>query len=121
MTKKAIPSKPSRKKGGLVTAKSGDRPLTDLKPGESAQVTAMEMAEESLSKMVEMGIGVGRSVALVGKAPMGDPVVIEVIGYRLALRRQEARQIRVAPAGAKAIPPRPLKISKPMQNRKKKK
>lgn len=110
--KKAIPSKPLGKKSVPVTRAPGDRPLTDLKPGESAPVTAMEMTEESLSKMVEMGLGVGRKVALVGKAPMGDPVVIEVIGYRLALRRQEARQIRVALAAEKAIPPKPSRALK---------
>lgn len=95
--------------------------LTDLKKGQAALITAMEMGDESLNKLVEMGLGVGRRVSLVGRAPMGDPVVIEVIGYRLAMRAKEARLIKVAPVegtvrvtlGDGKNPPRPRRGDAP--------
>jgi ferrous iron transport protein A len=46
-----------------------------------------------------MGLLVGTSVQLVRFAPLGDPVEIKVRGYHLTLRRQDAEQILVRPAG----------------------
>ena len=43
-----------------------------------------------------MGLLVGTRVELVRFAPLGDPVEIEVRGYRLSLRKREAAGIRVA-------------------------
>jgi ferrous iron transport protein A len=41
----------------------------------------------------------------VRRAPLGDPVVYELRGYHLCLRRSEATRIRVEPAQPK--PPDP--------------
>jgi ferrous iron transport protein A len=46
-----------------------------------------------------MGLLVGTSVQLVRFAPLGDPVEIKVRGYHLTLRRHDAEQILVRPAG----------------------
>jgi ferrous iron transport protein A len=46
-----------------------------------------------------MGLLVGTNVQLVRFAPLGDPVEIKVRGYHLTLRRHDAEQIWVQPAG----------------------
>ena len=38
----------------------------------------------------------GEAVRVLHIAPLGDPVAYQVKGYQLALRREEAAQIRVA-------------------------
>ena len=43
----------------------------------------------------EMGMLPGTVVAVMRTAPLGDPLEIEVRGYRLTLRRSEADQITV--------------------------
>jgi ferrous iron transport protein A len=44
---------------------------------------------------MEMGLIPGEYVEMVGQAPMGDPVEYLVVGYRLSLRRAEARRVRI--------------------------
>jgi ferrous iron transport protein A len=43
-----------------------------------------------------MGMTPGTSVAVVGKAPLGDPIEVGLRRYRLSLRRSEARRIIVS-------------------------
>ena len=43
-----------------------------------------------------MGLTTGAQIQLIRFAPLGDPVEIEVRGYRLSLRKREAAGIRVA-------------------------
>jgi Fe2+ transport system protein FeoA len=53
-------------------------------------VKRLDLPAPVLSKLVEMGLGKGRKLTYVQRAPMGDPMVIELMGYRLALRNREA-------------------------------
>ena len=69
--------------------------LADLALGQSAVITGIQLPDEIRLKMVEMGIGTGRSVRFIRKAPLGDPLEIEIMNYRLAIRKSEARGIRV--------------------------
>lgn len=48
-------------------------------------------------RMREMGLLPGTQVRFVRAAPLGDPLEIEVRGYKLSLRRDEAAQIVVDP------------------------
>ena len=44
---------------------------------------------------MEMGIVPGVELTLIGKAPLGDPLEIELRGYRLSLRQTEAARIEL--------------------------
>jgi ferrous iron transport protein A len=44
-----------------------------------------------------MGLTVGTTFRVVKIAPLGDPVEIDVRGYRLCLRRAETQGIEVEP------------------------
>jgi Fe2+ transport system protein FeoA len=44
---------------------------------------------------MEMGLTPGASVRLIGIAPLGDPLELEVRGYRLSLRKSEAARVEL--------------------------
>jgi Fe2+ transport system protein FeoA len=46
-------------------------------------------------KLLEMGLVVGKEVCILFKAPFGDPIAIDVQGYVLSLRLDEAKLIEV--------------------------
>ncbi|MBP6459812.1 MAG: ferrous iron transport protein A [Crocinitomicaceae bacterium] len=48
------------------------------------------------AKLVEMGLYVGQEVEVLFKAPFGDPIAVNVGGYVLSLRLNEASLIEVA-------------------------
>jgi ferrous iron transport protein A len=43
-----------------------------------------------------MGVTAGVHVEVIGAAPLGDPIELEIRGYRLSVRRSEAERIEVA-------------------------
>ena len=45
---------------------------------------------------MEMGLTPGVELELIGVAPLGDPLELELRGYRLSLRQSEAQRIRVS-------------------------
>lgn len=68
--------------------------LDTLKIGQSA--TIQEFTDNFLSlKFIEMGCLPGEKIKLTNVAPLGDPIAIEVSGYLLSLRKQEAATIVV--------------------------
>jgi Fe2+ transport system protein FeoA len=44
-----------------------------------------------------MGLTLGTRVAMVRVAPLGDPVELEVRGYRLSMRKSEASSVSIEP------------------------
>lgn len=46
-------------------------------------------------RIMDMGITKGTEIMVEGKAPMGDPIEIQVRGYNLSLRKNEAKDIIV--------------------------
>ena len=52
-------------------------------------------------RLLEMGLVPGVAVRIVTVAPLGDPLRIEIRGGQWSIRRAEAAQIDVDPAGAR--------------------
>jgi len=69
------------------------RRLSELDPGEQGVVCRLDTPEEISLKLMEMGVGPGESVRMIRKGPLRGPVEIELMSYRLALRRSEAEKI----------------------------
>jgi len=68
--------------------------IDQLKIGQTAVVK--EFKDDFLSlKFIEMGCLPGEIIKLVNVAPLGDPIAIEVSGYVLSLRKQEASTVIV--------------------------
>ena len=70
--------------------------LADLRVGERAAVVEVEGVDETSLRLMEMGLTPGVEVELLGVAPLGDPLEFELRGYRLSLRRAEARRIKAS-------------------------
>ena len=79
--------------------------LADLEPGADARVEAVDAGTPIGKRLLDLGFVPGTAVRVLRRAPLGDPVEYELRGYRLCLRRTEARRVRVAPTRA-ADPPR---------------
>jgi len=72
------------------------RTLDDLAYGESAVIAGLAGLDTPMEKrLLDLGLMAGETVTLIQRAPLGDPVWLEVKGYQLALRREVARCILV--------------------------
>jgi Fe2+ transport system protein FeoA len=47
------------------------------------------------AKMTEMGIFAGQEIKILFRAPLGDPIAIDMDGYVLSLRLSEARLVEM--------------------------
>ncbi len=72
--------------------------LAELAVGASAHVAQVDGSDEISIRLMEMGLVPGTELRLLGLAPLGDPLEIEVRGYRLSLRKSEAARVQLAPA-----------------------
>ena len=68
------------------------RTLDKLQIGQKAVIKSFTDNFLSL-KLVEMGCLPGETVKLTQIAPLGDPLAIEISGYQLSLRKQEASTV----------------------------
>jgi len=68
--------------------------LADLKKGQKARVIDFTNLALS-SKLIEMGCLPGESIVLSRIAPLGCPLAINIAGYELSLRREEAASVLI--------------------------
>ena len=69
--------------------------LKDLNIGETAVVGTVGGEGALRQHFLDMGLIPGEEVALVKFAPMGDPMELQLRGYVLTLRKEDARSIEV--------------------------
>lgn len=71
--------------------------LDELVAGQMARITAVGGEGPFVQRLMALGLLEGAAISLTRKAIGGDPIEIEIMGYRLSLRRAEARRIKVTP------------------------
>ena len=72
--------------------------LHQLAIGAQARITSVSSCNHPIChKLLSMGIVEGQIVTLKGIAPLGDPIQIEALGYKLSLRKCEAAHVKVVP------------------------
>ncbi|MBR1576218.1 MAG: ferrous iron transport protein B [Bacteroidales bacterium] len=69
--------------------------LDQLEVGQSAVVAAVGGAGATRVHFLGMGLIPGASLKVIKRAPMGDPIEIQIHGYALTLRRADAADIEV--------------------------
>ncbi|MGQ9706824.1 MAG: FeoA domain-containing protein [bacterium] len=72
--------------------------LDDIKPGLSAKIEAIKPTRRFgliKRRLLDLGITPGTYVKVVRRAPLGDPIEIEVRGCHIIIRKEEARAIMV--------------------------
>lgn len=77
--------------------------MDELKPGQSAYILSIGGSGALRHHLLDMGLTPKTEVTLQKIAPMGDPLQIELRGYELTLRRDEARKITVEQVHKKVI------------------
>ena len=69
------------------------RTLADLKIGCAAIVESVEREDSLGIRLQELGFVPGTTIRLIRKAPLGDPMEVELRGYHVSLRADEARSV----------------------------
>ncbi len=69
--------------------------LDQLARGAQAVIVRVGGERALRRRLLDMGLVIGETVTLRAVAPLGDPLELLVKGYRLSLRKAEARQIVV--------------------------
>lgn len=77
--------------------------MDELKPKQSAYICSVGGSGELRHHLLDMGLTPRTEVTLQKIAPMGDPVQIELRGYELTLRLEEARKIEIEDIHQKAV------------------
>ena len=68
----------------------------EMSVGETAEIIGYDPAEKSYRrKLLSMGLTKGTTFTLTKVAPLGDPVEIEVRGFKLSLRKGEADVLKI--------------------------
>jgi ferrous iron transport protein A len=55
----------------------------------------VEGTDDVAIRLLEMGLTPGVEFEFLGTAPLGDPLEIEIRGYRLSLRKSEAARVTI--------------------------
>ena len=71
--------------------------FTKLKKGMTARVISIGNNSSEMERLQEMGLTVGTIFRVIKVAPFGDPVEIDLRGYRLCLRKNETKGFEVEP------------------------
>ncbi|MGE5703187.1 MAG: FeoA family protein [Clostridia bacterium] len=69
--------------------------LSECSNGQKARITQMAMADTFRKRMMDLGLMPGTEVQVVRKAPLGDPIIVQVRGYQISFRMSEARCIEI--------------------------
>lgn len=69
--------------------------LSELKTGSTGVIAKVSGHGSFRKRLIEMGFISGKKVKVVLNAPLLDPIEYEILGYKLSLRREEARMIEV--------------------------
>lgn len=72
--------------------------LSELAVSRSGRVVEVTDLDEVGCRLLEMGLTPGVEVRVLGTAPLGDPIEIELRSYRLSLRKAEAARVVIDPA-----------------------
>lgn len=73
----------------MQTAAREIKRFGDLKKGMTARVVRVTADTDESVRLQEMGLTAGTAFRVVKVAPFGDPIEIEIRGYRLCLRKKE--------------------------------
>jgi Fe2+ transport system protein FeoA len=74
-------------------------PLSGMCAGSSGMVDSIHLECDDSFRLREMGFMPGARLRLVRRAPLGDPIEVEIGGAHLALRHADAAliQVRIIP------------------------
>ena len=72
-------------------------PLLALAVGRMARIAEPTPGAEIPRRLADLGFVPGTELSIVRRAPFGDPLELEIRGYRLCLRAEQLAGLRVVP------------------------
>lgn len=72
-------------------------PLLALAVGLGARIAPAERAGAIPSRLEDLGFVPGTRLRVLRRAPFGDPIEVEIRGYRICLRAEQVAGLRVLP------------------------
>ncbi|MBU5424826.1 ferrous iron transport protein A [Tissierella pigra] len=69
--------------------------LKDLKPGQEGTVISIGDKGPMRRRIMDMGVTPGTVIKVIKVAPLGDPIEVNIRGYELSLRKDEAENIEI--------------------------
>ena len=69
--------------------------LKDVRVGKSARVVRLHGEGALRRRIMDMGLTRGVTVTVRRVAPLGDPIEINVRGYELSLRKEDAEMVEI--------------------------
>ena len=69
--------------------------LNNLKVGQSGRIVKNRTKGAIKQRLIDMGITKGVVVKVVKIAPLGDPIEVELRGYNLSIRKNDAKDIEI--------------------------
>ena len=69
--------------------------LSELEPGSRAVIVDIDDEGPIGRRLLDLGMVPSTPIKMLRRAPMGDPTVYELRGYRVCLRRSETARVRV--------------------------
>ncbi|MCB1225967.1 MAG: ferrous iron transport protein A [Verrucomicrobiales bacterium] len=72
-----------------------DTTLADLPAGTAAVVHRFTTSRPSLTRLRELGLTPGTAVRVTRRAPLGEPIEIDLRGSRIAMRNADAAYVVV--------------------------
>ena len=73
----------------------GKNSIAELEIGEKGRIIKINAEKTLKKKLLDMGFVPGTVVELIGIAPLGDPMEIKLRGYKISLRKEEAKTISI--------------------------
>ncbi|MDD3224694.1 MAG: FeoA family protein [Clostridium sp.] len=67
--------------------------LSELRPGEIGVIENLSCDERLTKRLLALGFIEGTQIKVKRCAPLGDPMVIHVRGFNMAIRKKDAQKI----------------------------
>jgi ferrous iron transport protein A len=72
--------------------------IYDMKPGDKALIHSIYGDDKFTKRLLALGCIEGTEVTLKATAPLGDPIIINLRGFNLAIRKKDAKNICIIKA-----------------------
>jgi ferrous iron transport protein A len=69
--------------------------LDQLKPGSGGIIKKISALDKLGQRLMDMGVYPGQNLKVIRNAPLNDPMEVEIEGYFVSLRHDEARFVEV--------------------------
>lgn len=66
-----------------------------LRRGQKGTICGIDMGHRAASRLVEMGFTPGSRLEVIGSSPFGDPLMLSLRGYSVAVRKRDLEALTV--------------------------